>query len=95
MESMLHGDLTEVTIPASVVMIGSYAFSNTRLTRAVFENPRSNAAAGEEFLRYFKEMSGPIKKFNELYWDKLLDRMIVAKEKKLTAVFVGGYTVKN
>ncbi len=56
---------------------------------------KSDAAAGEEFLRYFRELSAPIREFNELYWDKLLDKMIVAEGKKLTAVFVGGYTVKN
>ena len=38
----------------------------------------------QEFLRYFREMSGPIKDFNELYWDKLLDRIVVDKGKKLT-----------
>ncbi len=51
-------------------------------------------AAGEELLRYFKELSGPIKNFNKLYWDNLIDKMIVAKRKKMTAVFVGGYSVK-
>ncbi len=56
---------------------------------------KSDVATGEEFLRYFAEMSGPIKKFNELYWDKLLDRIIVDKGKKLTVVFVGGYRVIN
>lgn len=55
---------------------------------------KSNVAAGEEFLRYFTEMSGPIKKFNEMYWDRLLDKMIVAERKKLTAVLIGGYSVK-
>ena len=55
---------------------------------------KSDVAAGKEFLRYFTEMTGPIKKFNELYWDKLLDMMIVAEGKELTAVFVGGYSVK-
>ncbi len=39
-------------------------------------------------------MTGPIKKFNELYWDRLLDKMIVAEGKKLTAVFIGGYNIK-
>ena len=39
-------------------------------------------------------MTGPIKKFNELYWDKLLDKMIVDEGKELTAVFIGGYRVK-
>lgn len=43
---------------------------------------KSNVAAGEEFLRYFTEMTGPIKKFNELFWDRLLDKMIVAERKK-------------
>ena len=52
-----------------------------------------DAATGEEFLRYFTEMTGPIKKFDELYWDKLLDRIIVDKGKKLTVVFIGGYSV--
>ena len=56
---------------------------------------KSNVAAGEEFLRYFTEMSGPIKKFNEMYWDRLLGKMIVAEGKKLTVVFVGGYRVIN
>jgi cell division septum initiation protein DivIVA len=55
---------------------------------------KSNVAAGEEFLRYFTEMSGPIKKFNEMYWDRLLDKMIVAEGKELTAVFIGGYSVR-
>ncbi len=50
--------------------------------------------AGKEFLRYFMEMCGPIKNFNELYWDKLLDRMVVDKDKKIKVVFIGGYSVK-
>ncbi|MCR5001976.1 MAG: recombinase family protein [Lachnospiraceae bacterium] len=54
---------------------------------------KGNVAAGEEFLRYFTEMLGPIQKFNELYWDRLLDKMIVAEGKELTAVFIGGYSV--
>ncbi|MCR4924092.1 MAG: hypothetical protein K5931_08820 [Lachnospiraceae bacterium] len=70
---------------------------NSRYTAVLEElkQSKSDVAAGEEFLRYFTEMTGPIKKFNELYWDKLLDRMIVDKGKKLTAVFVGGYRVIN
>ena len=55
---------------------------------------KSDVAAGEEFLRYFTEMSGPINKFNEMYWDRLLDKMIVAEGKELTAVFIGGYSIK-
>ena len=39
-------------------------------------------------------MACSIKKFNELYWDRLLDKMIVAEGKKLTAVFIGGYSIK-
>ena len=53
-----------------------------------------DVAAGEEFIRYFREMSGPIKDFNEFYWDKLLDRMISEIDKSLTVILVGGYTVK-
>ena len=36
-------------------------------------------------------MTGLIKDFNELYWDKLLDRIVVDKGKKLMVVFIGGY----
>jgi hypothetical protein len=39
-------------------------------------------------------MSGPINKFNEMYWDRLLDKMIVAEGKELTVIFVCGYSVK-
>ena len=69
---------------------------NTRYEAVLEElkQAKSDIAAGEEFLRYFTEMTGPIKKFNELYWDKLLNMMIVAEEKELTAVFIGGYSVK-
>ncbi len=69
---------------------------NTRYEEVLKElkQSKSDAAAGEEFLRYFRELSGPIKEFNELYWDKLLDKMIVAEGKKLTAVLIGGYSVK-
>ena len=68
---------------------------NTRYDTVLGElrQMKSDVAAGEEFLRYFKELSEPIKDFNELYWDKLLDKMIVDKGKKLTAVFIGGYSV--
>ncbi len=69
---------------------------NTRYCEVLEElrQSKTDVATGQEFLRYFTEMTGPIKKFNELYWDKLLDRMIVDKGKKLTLVFVGGYSVK-
>ena len=69
---------------------------NTRYEAVLEElkQAKSDIAAGEEFLRYFTEMTGPIKKFNELYWDKLLDKMIVDEGKELTAVFIGGYRVK-
>ena len=55
---------------------------------------KADVIAGEEFLRYFKEMTDPITSFNDFYWDKLLDQMIMDKGKKLTAVFIGGYSVK-
>ncbi len=69
---------------------------NTRYEAVLEElkQANSNVAAGEEFLRYFTEMSGPIKKFNEMYWDRLLDKMIVAERKKLTAVLIGECSVK-
>ena len=59
-----------------------------------YNQMKSDVAAGEEFLRYFTEMSGPINKFNEMYWDRLLDKMIVAEGKELTVVFIGGYSNK-
>ena len=40
-------------------------------------------------------MTGLIKDFNELYWDKLLDRIVVDKGKKLTVFFIGGYSVRG
>ena len=46
------------------------------------------------FLRNFREQFGHIRDFNEPYWDKLLDKMVVTEEKKLTAIFVVGYSVK-
>ena len=55
---------------------------------------KADTISGQEFLRYFREMNGPIKDFSELYWDKLLDRIVVDKGKKLTVVFIGGYSVK-
>ena len=51
-------------------------------------------AAGEEFLRYFRDMPEGVKNFSDMYWDKFLDRMVVDKGKKLTVIFVGGYSVK-
>ena len=40
-------------------------------------------------------MTGPIKDFNDLYWDKLLDKIVVDKSKKLTVFFIGGYSVRG
>ena len=56
---------------------------------------KADAMSGQEFLRYFREITGPIKDFNELYWDKLLDRIVVDKGKKLTVFFIGGYSVRG
>ena len=56
---------------------------------------KADAMSGQEFLRYFREMTGPIKDFNELYWYKLLDKIVVDKGKKLTVIFTGGYSVRT
>ncbi len=50
--------------------------------------------AVENFVTYFKELNGTVKKFDEFYWNNLLDKIVVNVDKSLTVVFYGGYTVK-
>lgn len=47
-----------------------------------------------DFLQYLKEINGRIDKFAPLYWEKLLDKMVVDEGKKVLVIFRGGYRVK-
>ena len=51
--------------------------------------------AGKEFIRYFKELGGSIKRFDVFCWDKLLDKMIVNVDGTLKIIFKGGYVVEE
>ena len=82
-----------ITLTLSIGLVVNINTSHEEVV-AELRQMKIDVVAAEEFLNYFKEMSGPIKKFNELYWNKLLDKMIVAERKKLTAVLIGGYSVK-